>query len=126
MLGLRGLIAQAGGARLCYGKPVRHGDHVVVPVARVQIIGGGFGRAASEADGSGGGGGGSVEAAPVGFIEVGPAGARFASIPDPAGTARAVRNAAAAVTTLAGGLAGALALRRRRGVGRGPAGLLRR
>jgi hypothetical protein len=122
-------VAQAGGARLCYGKPVRNGEHVVVPVARVQLAGGGgFGRGAGDGEGVGGGGGGSIDAAPVGFIEIGPAGARFESIPDPVGTARAVRTGAAALTTLAGALAGVTALRRRRAGsgGGGPIGLLRR
>jgi uncharacterized spore protein YtfJ len=126
--GLRGLIAQAGGARLCFGKPVRQGEHVVIPVARVRVIGGGgFGSGPQETEGSGGGGGGAADAAPVGFIEVGPAGARFEAIPDPAGTARALRTGAAAITTVVGALAGAAALRRRlNGPARGPIGLLRR
>jgi uncharacterized spore protein YtfJ len=126
---LRGLIAQAGGARLCYGKPVGNGEHVVIPVARVRLMGGGgFGRGPSETQGGGGGGGGAADAAPVGFIEVGPAGARFEPIPDPAGTARALRTGAAAVATLVGALAGGTALRSRLAgrSGRRPAGLLRR
>ncbi|MEA2307249.1 MAG: hypothetical protein QOH43_4529 [Solirubrobacteraceae bacterium] len=107
---------------------MRNGDHVIVPVARVQLIGGGgFGRGSGDGEGAGGGGGGSIDAAPVGFIELGPSGARFESIPDPVATARAVRTGAAALTTLAGALAGVTALRRRRdGGGRRPIGLLRR
>ncbi len=104
LFGLRGLVAQAGGARLCYGKPVRQGDHVVIPVARVRLMGGGgFGRGPSDNQGGGGGGGGAADAAPVGFIEVGPAGARFEPIPDPDRVARLLRAVAVALTTLAVG-----------------------
>ena len=96
---MRRVIAAAGGARLCYGKPVQAGDRVVIPVARVRAAGG-FGSGEDDR-GGGGGGGGAIDAAPVGFIEVTPQGTRFESIPDPAGTALAVRNAAAAAGTLA-------------------------
>jgi hypothetical protein len=95
----------------------------------VQAVGGGgFGRGTGGGrPEAGGGGGGAIDAAPVGFIEVGPSGARFEAIPDPAGTARALRTGATALTTLLGAAAGAAALRRRAGAGRAPArGLLRR
>lgn len=114
------------GAKLCYGEPVQAGGRVVVPVARVTAAGGGgFGSggappvvggdgAATGGEGTGGGGGAWVEAAPIGFIDVGPEGARFEPIPDPIGTARAVRLAITGLTTLAGAAAGVRALRRQR------------
>lgn len=63
-------------ARLCYGEPVSNGEHTVIPVARVRVAGGlGYG-------GSDGGGGGTLDARPVGFIEIGPDGAHYERIPD--------------------------------------------
>ena len=103
---LRRALARIGGARLCYGKPVHAGDRVVVPVAQVRAVGGyGFG-SGSERDrgGDGGGGGGSLRAKPVGFIELGPDGARYHAIPEPGGTAS--RTAALAGATTAGAAAG--------------------
>jgi uncharacterized spore protein YtfJ len=125
--GLRRLIDAVAGARLCYGEPVRHDDRTVIPVSRVRATGGwGYGRdarAKKEAEaGSGGGGGGYVKAAPAGFIEVGPDGARFHEIADPDRTGRLLTTGAAALTTVVAGLAGA---RRLRGA-RGPKGLLSR
>jgi hypothetical protein len=111
VIGLRRVIAAICGARLCYGKPVKAGDRVVIPVARVRSVGG-FGLGQGPAGDGGGGGGGSIDAAPVGFIEITPEQSRFEPIPDPAGAALAVRNAAAAVGVLA---AGVLTVRRRRG-----------
>jgi uncharacterized spore protein YtfJ len=111
LLFLRHALAGLQGGRLCYGDPVRNGDRVVVPVARVSTaVGGGFGSGRPQ-EGGGGGGGGWVEAAPVGFIDVGPDGARFQPIPDPVGTARGVRNVIGGVTALAGVIAGAKALK---------------
>ncbi len=79
---LRRLAARVSGARLCYGKPVKSGGRTVVPVARVRVAGGwGFGTDPG-ADSRGGGGGGGLDARPVGFIEVGPEGARFQRIDD--------------------------------------------
>ncbi len=111
VLRLRRVIAALGGARLCYGKPVKSGDRTVIPVARVHSVGG-FGLGQGPHGDAGGGGGGAIDAAPVGFIEITPEGSRFESIPDPAGAALAVRNGAAAIGVLAAGL---LAVRRRRG-----------
>lgn len=111
MLRLRRVIAALGGARLCYGKPVKAGERVVIPVARVRSVGG-FGLGQGTGGDAGGGGGGAIDAAPVGFIEITPEASRFESIPDPAGAALAMRNGAAAVGVLAAGL---VTLRRRRG-----------
>jgi hypothetical protein len=110
---LRELLAQAGGARLCYGEPVRVGDRTVIPVASVRARGGaGFGEGPS----AGGGGGGTLDAAPVGFIEVGPEGARFERIADAERSLRVARGAVGLAGIVVGALAGA---RRLRG-GRGP------
>lgn len=115
MWSVRKLVNSLAGAQMCFGEPVRAGDHVVLPIARVRAMGGGgFGDGDSPADdgsrntGSGGGGGGYVDAAPVGFIEIGPDGARFQPIPDPITTARAL---SAAVATLAGAALGVRVLR---------------
>lgn len=110
------------GARLCYGRPVEAGDHVVIPVATVRARGafgfGGGGRKKGKGgdQGDGAGGGGFVRAEPAGFIEVGPAGARYQPIDRPGGRLRG----AAAVAAAAGvGVGVALAGRlTRRGRGR--------
>jgi uncharacterized spore protein YtfJ len=115
MLGARKLIARLAGAKVCYGDPVRAGDRVVIPVARVNAVGGlGFGSGRDgKGGGEGGGGGGTFEAAPVGFIDISADGARFEAIPDPMSTARALRTGVSAVGALATALAGIAALRRR-------------
>ena len=132
--GVRRLIDAVARARLCYGEPVRQGDHTVIPVTRVRVGGGwGFARGAGEGtdadegtgsgEGSGGGGGGSLDAQPAGFIEIGPDGARFHEIADPERTRRLLKAGAGALTavlTAAAGARGIGALR-----GRRPAGLLR-
>ena len=124
-LDVKKLAAQLTGAKLSYGEPIRAGERVLIPVARVSAAGGGgwgLGRGKDDdgGEGQGWGGGGTLESAPVGFIEVGPEGARFEAIPDPIGTAKAVRTGAAAIAALVGGLVAF----RRRGVSRRP--LLRR
>jgi uncharacterized spore protein YtfJ len=119
--GLRRVLDRVTGAHLCYGEPVRAGEHTVIPVARVVASGGwGYGRGGERGgdEGVGQGGGGHLDARPAGFIEVGPGGARYVAIPDPDQLARTLRAGAAALVTLSG----AAALRRRRG----PAGLLGR
>jgi len=113
---VRRLIDAATGAKLCYGEPVRAGDRVVIPVARVSAAGGwGFGRGrggdGDGGDGLGHGGGGTFDARPVGFIDAGPDGARFQSVPDPDQTARTLRAAATAFVTVT---TAATALRARR------------
>lgn len=115
--GLRRLIDAVASTKLVYGEPVREGDRTIIPVARVRASGGwGFGtgdRPKKSADpGTGGGGGGRVDAAPAGFIEVAPDGARFHEIPDPERTGRLLKAGAAALVTVATGLAGARRLRR--------------
>jgi uncharacterized spore protein YtfJ len=65
-----------------FGAPVQHGEVTVIPVARVRWgLGAGDGedrRPDGAASGSGGGGG--VAADPVGYIEIGSAGAVFRPI----------------------------------------------
>jgi uncharacterized spore protein YtfJ len=122
LLVLRQVFAGLQGGRLCYGDPVRNGDRIVVPVARVSTAGGGgfgsgTGTVADGGDGTGGGGGAWVEAAPVGFIDMGPEGARFQGIPDPVGTARAVKNVMGGVTALVGVAVGLRSLRQQRRAG---------
>lgn len=132
LVGLRGFIAHLGGARLCYGEPVSVGDRVVIPVARVNASGGGGYGSGTGSDeegggGAGAGGGGVLDAAPIGFIEVGPHGTRFEAIPDPAGTARVLRSAVGTAGRVAALVAGSRALRRRgRASGRSPRRSLRR
>src|SRR3954447_5167776 len=95
----RKLLTRLAGARLCYGKPVRVGDRAIVPVARVRTTGG-FGWGSDDASASGGGGGGMLNAQPVGFIDVGPEGARFEAIPDPDRSTKLLRAGAVAVVTV--------------------------
>ena len=120
---LRRLLAQLGGAKLCFGEPVRVGEREVIPVARVRTRGGG----GIGADGAAGGGG-LIDASPIGFIDAGPEGARFESIPDPDAQIRLIKGGATAVATLLTTIAGARALRcRSSGALRGgPRGLLNR
>jgi hypothetical protein len=98
---MRRLLTAASGARLCFGEPVSAGGRTVIPVARVR---GGAGRR-----------GGGVDAAPVGFIEVGPDGSRFEAIPDPRGATIAAVRAGAALAVAGGALAAARVVRRRPG-----------
>jgi hypothetical protein len=82
---LQQALARLTGARLCYAKPVTAGGRTIIAVASVRTAGGfGFGRSHTDAaaDGSGGGGGGTLDARPVGFIEIDNDGARFHSIDD--------------------------------------------
>lgn len=79
------LVGAKATVRAVFGEPIRQGDLLVVPVARVRWgFGGGGGRsaAAPTSPASGSGGGGGVAAEPVGFLEVGPAGATFNPIAD--------------------------------------------
>jgi hypothetical protein len=111
---LRRLAQRLGGGRLVYGRPLRLGDRAVIPVSRVRIAGG-FGFGAQQGE-EGGGGGGAVDARPVGFIDVGPDGARYEAIPPPRGRAAAVAAGvaagAAAGAAVAGTAVSARALRR--------------
>jgi hypothetical protein len=107
---VRRILAGLDGARICYGEPVVSGDRTVIPVARLKSAGGGgFGEGDGEGEGSGrglgGGGGGWIEATPLGFIDIGPDGARFHAIEDPERGERTIRAGARALTALAGLLA---------------------
>jgi uncharacterized spore protein YtfJ len=108
---IRELVAALNGAKLCYGKAIEIGDRAVVPVARVHAIGGGGGGVGTPETGQGGGGGGRIDAAPIGFIDIGPEGARFQPIRDPERTMRAVRSTLGAVGAVAASVAGVRALR---------------
>ncbi|HVS29372.1 MAG TPA: hypothetical protein VHE14_07450 [Solirubrobacteraceae bacterium] len=150
------LVARMGGARLCYGKPIQVGKQTIVPVATLRAIGGGgFGISVPDEPqalerheaGRGGGGGGYLEGRPVGFIEVGPDGARFQRIALRTGPVqRLIWSAAAGASVVGaaavGGAAGGALLQRlrsrrllagrlragrgRRAQSRSPARLLRR
>jgi uncharacterized spore protein YtfJ len=79
------LVGAKATVQAVLGEPIQQGGITVVPVARVRWgFGGGGGRseAAPEAPASGSGGGGGVAADPVGYLEVGPAGAMFKPISD--------------------------------------------
>jgi hypothetical protein len=106
-LRMREVLAGLGGARLCYGKPIEARGRTVVPVASVRARGG-FGEGADGA----GGGGGLVNASPIGFIDVGPEGARFEPIRDPERTMRMLQSALATAGAVGASLAGVRALRR--------------
>jgi uncharacterized spore protein YtfJ len=115
---LRSLVDRLSGARLCYGEPVRHEDRTVIPVARVRASGGGGWGGGDDRTG-GGGGGGSLDAKPIGFIEIGPAGTRFQEIADPEATGRAIKAGAAALATVLTAMAAVRAARGRKLLGRG-------
>ncbi|MDX6698405.1 MAG: hypothetical protein QOE65_1802 [Solirubrobacteraceae bacterium] len=104
---LRRFLTRLGGGRLVYGRAVTSGDHTVVPVSRVRIAGG-FGFGGDDE----GGGGGAVDARPVGFIEVGPRGARYESIPAGHGRAAAIAAGLAAGAVAGSALAGSAVVRR--------------
>lgn len=81
-------IGGQAGVRAVFGSPVVRDDLTIVPVARVRwAFGGGAGSAgkaeAEEGLASGSGGGGGVSADPVGYVEIGPEGARFSPIASP-------------------------------------------
>jgi hypothetical protein len=92
-------------ASLCYGEPIREAGRTIIPVARVHR------------------GDWGIDAAPRGYIEIGPEGARFQPIDDPEATGRHLRAAATAALALLGALVGLRAARSarslRRGSGRG-------
>lgn len=65
--------------RTVVGDPIEAGDHTVIPVSKVTFGFGGGGGESKEADaGQGVGGGWSIE--PVGFVIIGPEGARLLTI----------------------------------------------
>lgn len=75
-------------ARIVYGDPIERVGCTIIPVAKVSArfgFGGGGGRANTDEGpegGSGGGGGGTINAKPIGYIEVTDAGAEFHAIED--------------------------------------------
>ncbi|MBA2504704.1 MAG: hypothetical protein H0V29_02030 [Thermoleophilaceae bacterium] len=105
LLALARVVERFGGSKLCFGEEVRSGDYAIVPVARVRAAGGGgFGRE-GESD-TGGGGGGALEAQPVGYVEIGPAGTKFkriraTTIPEVLARALTGTAAAAAIAAVA-------------------------
>jgi uncharacterized spore protein YtfJ len=106
-----GLVERLTGSRLCYGEPIRDAGRTVIPVARVRAVGGlGLGRGPVD-QGGGGGGGGTLDALPLGYIEIGPEGTRFQRIEDPEAATRALRTVTAAAVTLATAFAGLRAAR---------------
>lgn len=113
------VLDRVHGVRLCYGEPVREAGRTVIPVARVRAAGGGGWGSGGGETGGGGGGGGSLDALPVGFIEIGPDGTRFEPIADPEAATRTLKAATAALVTVATALAGLRAARGRRLLGRG-------
>ena len=108
-----GLARRLGGGRLVYAKPLRIGDRAVIPVSRVRAAGG-FGFGDDDEGQSGGGGGGVLDARPVGFIDVGPEGARYEAIPQSRGRAIAAGVAAGLLvgTAVAGTVLGTRAVKR--------------
>jgi hypothetical protein len=92
-----GLPLVADPAGLCYGEAIREAGRILIPVARVRADAG------------------QVEAVPVGVLDVGPAGARFRSIPGARGGDRASRAGAAALAAIAAAVGAAALTRRRRG-----------
>ncbi len=109
-------LGRLTGARACYGKPIEAYGHVVIPVATLRTLGGlgyGSGNGLSDeiaVDGPasvGGGGGGFIDARPVGFIDISPAGVRYEAIEVSAPT----RSAGTTVLLALGTLAAARVLR---------------
>lgn len=75
-----------------YGSPVSVGEKTIIPIAHVSC--GYRGGVVSRGEGhESGGGGGSIEARPVGVIEVSQVGARFVPVFDPAVVFSAARAA---------------------------------
>jgi uncharacterized spore protein YtfJ len=67
------LVGGRAGVTAVFGEPIRQGELVVVPVARIRWgFGGGGGRAEDAPSGtaSGSGGGGGAAGDPVGYIEI--------------------------------------------------------
>jgi hypothetical protein len=125
--GVRQALLRLTGAKLCYGKPIELEGRTVITVSSVRSAGGfGFGKAAGDVEPegpTGAGGGGAIEARPVGFIEIGPEGARFQPIDDHRLPLVAITGGAIAGLTLARLLA---RRRRRRLMPLRPAARLRR
>jgi hypothetical protein len=83
---LADLVGARADIRAVFGEPIRQGDLVVIPVARVRWgFGGGGGRADDTPTGtaSGSGGGGGVAADPIGYLEISGEEAVFRPISSP-------------------------------------------
>jgi uncharacterized spore protein YtfJ len=120
------MLDRVSGSKLCFGEPIQSGARTVIPVSRVRVAGGwGWGGGGDAVDsGEGGGGGGTLDAMPLGYIELEPHGTQYVQIPDPERTSRLLltgAKAAATVLTAVAGARGARALAARR-----PKGLLKR
>ena len=81
-------IGAEANVRAVFADPIERDGTTVIPVARIRWgAGGGAGSArdttAGRGEGSGGGGGGGLSAEPVGYLELGPAGASFRSFKSP-------------------------------------------
>jgi uncharacterized spore protein YtfJ len=113
----RAVVRRLTGARLVYGKPIEAAGRTVVPVASLRVGGGGgFGSGSNEGSqttapgmGRGVGGGGALEAKAVGFIDIGPDGARYEAIDKTGRLTDAIAKAASNGGVAGGAAAGALA-----------------
>ena len=103
------LLERIGGrasVRAVFGEPVERNGITIVPVARIRWGAGGGGGSARDMDarggeGSGAGGGGGLYAEPVGYLEIGPAGAQF----------KPIRNLASPMLLLVAGISASVVLR---------------
>jgi uncharacterized spore protein YtfJ len=76
-------IGARAGVRAVFGEPIRSGDAVVVPVARVRWGFGGGGGSSSVEQASGSGGGGGALSDPVGYLVIRDGDAQFHPIAGP-------------------------------------------
>ena len=82
---LADIIGARASVQAVFGEPIKQGDVTVIPVAKVRWgFGGGTGQSEVPEDGpaTGSGAGGGATAEPVGYLEIGPAGAEFTAITD--------------------------------------------
>ena len=75
-------VGRNAGAKANFGEPVERDGVTVIPVAQM-IYGTGGGSGGSSEDDFGSGAGGGALTRPIGFIELGPAGAVYRPIPHP-------------------------------------------
>jgi uncharacterized spore protein YtfJ len=78
-------VGQGAKVSAVFGEPVQCGNLTVIPVAKARFgFGGGGGSGSLKGEeGSGGGGGGGAAVTPIGYIEMGEAGAKFKRIATP-------------------------------------------
>ena len=95
-------VGAHAGVRAVFGEPVRSGDAVVVPVARVRWGFGGGGGVSDAENASGSGGGGGAISDPIGYLMIRDGGAVFRPISRPWSSP---------VYVVAGAAAGAIMLR---------------